>query len=225
MDPPSGNRVPDVALNSSNKGVGRNGRLRRLVFQPQPSVLFGGLDEYAVPNRGRGGFQIGTPPRHDQRRGEEGRSADWSCRLLPPDVFSGREIPCAIAFKPGTILLAVAHLSRLGGRSFADQLKDGGRLVLALYLDPVELAKHETGGDRRCRSRSDDDAAAVILGHAFEARGDVHGLADRGIVVPLWRADIADHGWARIDADLHRIARHALHIGLGLRLHYLLYDA
>jgi hypothetical protein len=66
---------------------------------------------------------IGTPPRHDQRRGEERRSADRSCRLLAPDVFGGSDISCAIAFEPGATLLTVALFGGLGGRPFGDQLK------------------------------------------------------------------------------------------------------
>ena len=49
--------------------------------------------------------------------------------------------------------------------------------------------------------RPEDDGNAVVLRQALEARGEVHGVAERGIVEAPARAHIADDAIAGVDAD------------------------
>ncbi len=50
----------------------------------------------------------------------------------------------------------------------------------------------------------DDDFTPQFLRKSFHARGDVHRIADRRIVVPLGRTDVPDRHGAVVDADSDR---------------------
>jgi len=129
--------------------------------------------------------------------------------LAAPEVFGGGKIARTIAFQPRLVLPRIGEFSPTCGRLLGDQLINGKRVLLAFHLDPVELAQHKAINNRRCRFWSDYDAATVFLGHALEPRRDVHCLADCGIIVSLWSADVADDGGARVEADLYSVARRA----------------
>lgn len=133
--------------------------------------------------------------------------------LAAPDLFGGGKVAGAIMFQPCLVLRETREFGVIGSRFLADQLVDRKCRVLALDLDPVEFAQQKTVADRRRRVWSNDDAAAVILGHTLEPCGDVHGFTDRRVIVAFGRADIADHPRPAVEADLDRIARHAAPVG------------
>src|SRR6185295_2022004 len=47
------------------------------------------------------------------------------------------------------------------------------------------------------------DRHLVHLGELLDARGDVHGIADRRVLAALRRADVADDDATGVDADAH----------------------
>src|SRR5678815_6157462 len=59
--------------------------------------------------------------------------------------------------------------------------------------------RHSTG-EVLVRSLADHDRHVVLLGQALQARGEVHGVADRPVLHALGGADVADEGVARADA-------------------------
>src|SRR3989449_7192754 len=86
-----------------------------------------------------------------------------------------------------------------------DRLVNGHRFVLALHLDAVDLAEYDVP-DGVARGFADQDADAVALGAALEARGDVDRIAHRRVRAPHLRPHVPDPHGAGIhaDADLER---------------------
>ena len=83
---------------------------------------------------------------------------------------------------------------------------DRARLALdqhGIDLEPGEVGR--LGADRLAA----DDVDLEDLARAFETRGDVHFVADRRIVEPAQRTQVADAAFARIepDAETHRLER------------------
>src|SRR5262249_21381241 len=82
----------------------------------------------------------------------------------------------------------------------AERLVDADRLVLALDLDAVDLAEGDVF-HALPRALAHQDAHAVVLGAAFEARGHIHGVAHRGVGAPQLRAHVTDTHHAAVHAD------------------------
>src|SRR5712692_7137033 len=159
------------------------------------------LDEDAVPARRRRRRELGAAISHDPRRRSRRTALMAKFGEASPEPLGSGKIAGAVAFQRLPVSPGVGAFDRTGGTLLVDEFVNGKCVILALYPDPVELAEHEAIGDRRRRAGTDDDAAAVILGDAFEPGSDIHGLADCRIVVAPRCADIADHGWARVETD------------------------
>ncbi len=81
---------------------------------------------------------------------------------------------------------------------------DGGFGRPAAHGDAVEFDQHMLGADGLRGVRPEDDRHAVFLGQAFEARGEVHGVAKHRIIVAPARSHIANDAIAGVDADADR---------------------
>src|SRR5439155_10566313 len=86
-------------------------------------------------------------------------------------------------------------------------------------LERLGLAgdSHGRGGyecDRRAdataRLFGDEDGHPLQLREPLDARGDVHRVADRGVLAPAWRPDVAEHDSARVNPDTHAEWRFAV---------------
>src|SRR6266436_6246079 len=87
-------------------------------------------------------------------------------------------------------------------RSAADEFVNGYRLELALDADEIELAEKEAvalGGG--IRGFVDDDMRAVVFIQSFQARGEIHSVAEGRVAVAKRGAHVADAGHAGIQAD------------------------
>src|SRR6266446_1691023 len=84
----------------------------------------------------------------------------------------------------------------------ADEFVDGNRLELAFYADEIEFAKDETV-ILGCGIRGfvDQDVRAVIFIQPFQARGEIHGVAEGGVAVAERGAHVADAGHAGVQPN------------------------
>jgi len=90
----------------------------------------------------------------------------------------------------------VAISRRRGDIRAAEQREDVHRLRLALHRDEIELDAGEIG-DLLIGLLADDDGHAIVLRLRFEPRGEIHGVAENGIVLAELRA-VADDAGARM---------------------------
>src|SRR6266403_2008355 len=101
----------------------------------------------------------------------------------------------------------------------ADEFVDGNRLELAFYADEIEFAKDETV-ILGCGIRGfvDQDVRAVIFIQTFQARGEIHGVAESGVAVAQRGAHVADAGYAGVQTYANVETRFAL--GFPFLLHF-----
>ena len=152
--------------------------------------------------------QLGDPFRVDivePRRAIAGASLPRPLRRRRPPARNrpsdrSRSSGCAPRISPG-----IPALQRIG--LVAEQGENSDRLGAADDADEIDLEERQAGR-MRARVLGDQDRQAVLLRQAFDARGDVHRVADRRIAEALLRAEIADAAGAGVeaDADLDRLA-------------------
>ena len=80
-------------------------------------------------------------------------------------------------------------------------------LAAAVDGDGVDLARGDAGAGGRPGGPGDEDGGAVDLVHPLQARGEVHGVAQRGVVEAARRADVADDGGAGVRGRCARAVR------------------
>ena len=101
--------------------------------------------------------------------------------------------------------LAGAIIGRVG----VEHLVNGLGVALALDQDAVDQADAVARGVLQAVEGvlADQQRRGVVLGHAFEARGEVDRVADHRAVHAVEAADGAEHDHAGVeaDADLHRV--------------------
>src|SRR6266568_7551776 len=125
--------------------------------------------------------------------------AGWA--VVGPLVEDGleralRSLPLAVAVKHASFLETFETRSHFFRSAIdgifagaADKLADGYRLELALDANQVQFAKHEAAVLRfLVGGFIDDDVRAVVFVEPFEARGEVHGVAERRVAVTQRRA-------------------------------------
>src|SRR3954464_3923552 len=83
----------------------------------------------------------------------------------------------------------------------ADKLVDPHALGASIDGDRVELSRRDAVARGHARRMPDDDRGAIDFVHALEAACEVHGVAERRVVQPRRRPDIADDRGAGLDAD------------------------
>ena len=102
--------------------------------------------------------------------------------------------------KPGLVAFyPIERTAELAGHS--QQFVDLQAARAAIDREPVEFANDDAIARQPARFGTDDDRGAVSLVGALEPAGDIHGIADDGVVQPHFRSDIADQHVAGIDAD------------------------
>src|SRR5512143_3211819 len=189
---------------------------RLVVWRPLPMpplqpntvsfILFGGVDVHAVPvSRGRLGAEVRDAFEVDivqraRRTGVEGTQ----CR------FGGLPILFLIRRERGLEFCGIPAC-RIGQHILeSERLIDGHRRLLALDAHHVDLHEgvYRVGVDRRL---GDEDADAILLGDALEARAEVHRVAHHGVRHAECRAHVAHAHAAGVDADAD------LHLGPAAR--------
>src|SRR5882762_2172549 len=120
-----------------------------------------------------------------------------------------RVFPAALAVEfmgPLEEIETVTHFARGAvNRVFsgaADEFVNGNRLEFAFHADEIEFAEDVAivlGGG--IRGFVDQDVRAVIFIQPFQARGEIHGVAESGVAVTERRAHVADAGHAGVQAD------------------------
>src|SRR5688500_13000863 len=165
---------------------------RPLLFDLSP------LDE--VPVDGRRARDVAAAALHVHAARTVGR-IDLQCR---GEVLQCQlEVPASIG-REAVVVQAkqLAAVSEVLVRE-ADQLEHRNRLVLAVDCEQLELAGDDAGPGGVARRPRDHRVDAVRLARGLEARGQIDGVAERGVIEFLFAADIAYHGPAAVDADAH----------------------
>src|SRR5207249_10811961 len=92
-----------------------------------------------------------------------------------------------------------------GPRVLADVRREHGvdlhRHRLAPHRHRAQLPRRDHALDVLVRGLADDDRGAVVLRDGLETRGEVDGVADRGVLEALPRAEYADDRLTRVDPD------------------------
>ena len=73
--------------------------------------------------------------------------------------------------------------------------------MLAFHPYPVQFAANKLVRHLPVGSFADDDAGAILLGHAFEARGQIDVVAHHRPRQPLGRSHVSDVHRAGVETD------------------------
>jgi hypothetical protein len=82
-----------------------------------------------------------------------------------------------------------SHMIVAGAQS--KQLIDHELGLAALDLNPLQRSRQELGPRLVIDAVADADRSAKLLVDAFEPRGDIHAISQRGVAQPGRKADIA----------------------------------
>src|SRR6266700_3418593 len=136
-------------------------------------------------------------------------------RLLGSSLVDQRERPVPLLRQVGRADLAVTlerrHIIDVENREYPY------RLVAALDADQIELGERLIRYEQR-RRFAEDEIEAIGLAGPFQARGQVHGVAQHRVLHALVRAHIADAALAGVDADTDADRLERLSGGRGLAL-------
>ena len=83
----------------------------------------------------------------------------------------------------------------------AKQFVNDDALFLARDSEFAELPRHETVTELLPHRVGDQHLGAEVFVQRFEARGEVHGVADHGVIEAIGRAEISSEHLAAVNSD------------------------